>query len=341
MDLQKTSIFISLILRHKPEAAGISLDEHGWADVEELIDGVNASGKYFLDRDILEEIVRTDEKTRYSFNEDHTLIRANQGHSVPVDVELEEQTPPAILYHGTGERSVPFIDEQGLLPKSRLYVHLSADPETAKKVGRRHGRPVIYMVDCKAMAADGYKFYLSVNKVWLTKEVPPKYLEKLTVRRFTDQDAEAVSELIRTTLKESNAKDYPEAVIAELLERHTPDYVKNRASQTHFYVAENKAGIIGCGAIGPYWGKEDESALFTIFILPAYQGKGIGKAIVETLEKDEYALRAKRIEVAASITALEFYRKMGYGFKDGHSEPDEELLYRLEKWTVAGGKEGF
>ena len=177
--LQQTSKFISLILRHNPEAIGITLDEHGWADVQDLITGINASGNHRLDMETLREIVRTDEKQRYSFSEDETLIRANQGHSIPVDVELEEVTPPALLYHGTGEKYVSSIDEQGLLPKSRLYVHLSADLETAKKVGQRHGRPVIYTVDCAAMTAEDYKFYLSKNQVWLTKEVPAAYLKKL------------------------------------------------------------------------------------------------------------------------------------------------------------------
>ena len=193
-----TSKFISLILRHKPEAIGITLDEHGWADVRELIDGINQSEGHKLDMEILEEIVRTDEKQRYSFNEDHTLIRANQGavvqwttlrsrstdragrrdHSIPVDVELEEKTPPDILWHGTGEKYVASIDAQGLIPKSRLYVHLSSDRETAKKVGSRHGRPVIYQIDCRQMASDGYRFFESANHVWLTKEVPAKYLKK-------------------------------------------------------------------------------------------------------------------------------------------------------------------
>ena len=127
----------------------------------------------------LEEIVSTDNKQRYSFNEDKTLIRANQGHSIPVDVELEEVTPPDILYHGTGEKFVSSINKLGLIPKSRLYVHLSKDIDTAKNVGKRHGNPIIYSVDCKKMIADGYKFYLSVNGVWLTKEVPIKYLKPI------------------------------------------------------------------------------------------------------------------------------------------------------------------
>ena len=174
-----TSKFISLILRHKPEVIGITLDGHGWADVDELIRGINASGDHHLDREMLEEIVRTDAKQRYAFNEDHTKIRANQGHSIPVDVELEQKIPPAVLYHGTGEKYVASIDREGLIAKSRLYVHLSADVETARKVGSRHGRPVIYTVDCRRMVEDGYLFYQSANHVWLTARVPVQYLKKL------------------------------------------------------------------------------------------------------------------------------------------------------------------
>ena len=175
---KNTSKFISLILRHRPEAIGIRLDEHGWADVRELIDGINRSGEHTLDMDKLEEIVRTDEKQRYSFNEDHSLIRANQGHSVPVDVELEEKIPPDILWHGTGEKFVASIDVQGLIPKGRLYVHLSSDTETARKVGSRHGKPVIYEIDCRKMVEDGHPFFLSANQIWLTRNVPAKYLKK-------------------------------------------------------------------------------------------------------------------------------------------------------------------
>ena len=176
-----TSRFISLILRHKPETIGITLDEHGWADVRELIDGINRSSGHTLDLELLEEIVLTDEKQRYSFNEDHTQIRANQGHSILVDVELEEKTPPDMLWHGTGEKYVSAIDVQGLIPKGRLYVHLSSDIETARNVGSRHGKPVIYAIDCSAMVRDGYRFFLSANHVWLTKEVPVRYMKKHTI----------------------------------------------------------------------------------------------------------------------------------------------------------------
>ena len=177
MSLKSTSKFISLILRHKPETIGITLDEHGWANVDELIEGISCTQPF--DREMLEEIVATDEKGRYSFNEDKTLIRANQGHSIPVDVELEQKEPPEILYHGTGEKYMASIDEQGLIPKSRLYVHLSLDEETAKKVGSRHGKPVIYIVKSGQMSRDGIPFFLSANGIWLVKEVPVKYLERI------------------------------------------------------------------------------------------------------------------------------------------------------------------
>ena len=174
MSDKNTSKYISLILRHKPEVIGISLDEHGWAVVDDLIAGVSKT--HPLDMETLERIVAEDEKQRYSFNEDKTFIRANQGHSIPVDVELPEVTPPTVLYHGTGLKYKESIDKQGLIPKSRLYVHLSGDVDTARKVGQRHGKPVIYTVDAAAMHADGYTFYRSVNGVWLTKEVPVRYL---------------------------------------------------------------------------------------------------------------------------------------------------------------------
>ena len=176
MNEKSLSKFISLILRHRPEAVGITLDEHGWANVDELLEGINKTRR--IDMALLEKIVAEDDKQRYSFNDDKTLIRANQGHSIPVDVELEEKEPPAVLWHGTGEKYTRAIDREGLIPKGRLYVHLSPDIETAKKVGSRHGRPVVYEVNAKTMRADGYRFFLSVNGVWLTKKVPVRYLTK-------------------------------------------------------------------------------------------------------------------------------------------------------------------
>ena len=176
MNLTSTSKFVSLILRHKPETIGIQLDEHGWANVDGLIAGISKTREF--NREMLEEIVWTDNKQRFTFNEDKTKIRANQGHSIPVDVELDEVSPPEELWHGTGEKYVQDIETEGLLPKSRLYVHLSNDRDTAFKVGQRHGKTVLYIVRSGEMYRDGYKFYLSKNGVWLTKAVPVKYLQK-------------------------------------------------------------------------------------------------------------------------------------------------------------------
>ena len=140
--------------------------------------GINK--KYAFDQDMLEEIVRTDSKGRYAFDETHTKIRANQGHSIQVDVELEAKIPPEYLWHGTGRKYVEAIDQIGLIPKSRLYVHLSGDIDAAKKVGLRHGELVLYRVMSGEMARSGYIFYLSQNGVWLTKKVPTQFLEKQT-----------------------------------------------------------------------------------------------------------------------------------------------------------------
>ena len=176
--MEKTLIewsrFLAMVLRHKPQSVGIELDAHGWADVSAIVMAFSKMGVFTLA--MLKEIVRDDEKKRYSFNEDGTKIRANQGHSVQVDVELKEAAPPAVLYHGTGIKYVESIDKEGLLPRQRLYVHLSSDVETAMKVGKRHGKPFVYEVLAGEMARDGYKFYLSANGVWLTKCVPVKFL---------------------------------------------------------------------------------------------------------------------------------------------------------------------
>ena len=178
MAYEKLSKYISMILRHKPEAAGICLDEHGWAKVDELLTGIKNTGRE-ITMEILEEIVASDNKQRYSFNEDKTLIRANQGHSISVDVEMQELIPPEVLYHGTADRFLESILIQGLKPMGRKYVHLSRDIETAVNVGKRHGKPVVLKVDTKKMTEDGIKFYLSENGVWNTVMVSADYLEKI------------------------------------------------------------------------------------------------------------------------------------------------------------------
>ena len=154
----------------------------------------------------------------------------------------------------------------------------------------------------------------------------------MDIRRFQTGDADEVSALIATTLRTTNIKDYSSEDIENEVEILQPNNILERAKYTHFYVVCDDNKLVGCGAIGPYWDKEDESSLFTIFVLPEYQGKGIGKKIIETLEQDEYFLRAKRIEIPASITGTPFYRQMGYDYKNGISTPDEEGLLRLEKY---------
>ncbi|MEB9469504.1 RNA 2'-phosphotransferase [Bacillus cereus] len=173
----KLSVFISLILRHKPDVINIELDEFGYANVEELIDGVNKSGRH-IDFDILQQIVQQDKKDRYSFNEDKTLIRANQGHSINVTVSLTEVIPPQYLYHGTATRFVESIMMHGINKMSRLHVHLSDNKETALQVGKRHGIPVFLTIDALKMHRDGYKFYLSKNNVFLTEFVPSNYIKE-------------------------------------------------------------------------------------------------------------------------------------------------------------------
>ena len=175
MNTTQISKLISLALRHYPERLVLTLDAHGWADVEALIHAINTIQPF--DRKQLEAIVRTDSKQRYAFSPDRTRIRASQGHSLPVDLELSPVAPPAILWHGTGERFVHSIMREGLKPMGRQYVHLSADQDTAVKVGRRHGKPVLFAVDAARMAGDGLRFYRSENGVWLTDAVPAQYLK--------------------------------------------------------------------------------------------------------------------------------------------------------------------
>lgn len=154
----------------------------------------------------------------------------------------------------------------------------------------------------------------------------------MEIRKFQKSDAEAVSNLLAVTLRTTNIKDYSLEYIESQIKAHQPQKILERARWTHFYVVCDNEKIIGCGAIGPYWGKLDESSLFTIFVLPEYQGIGIGRKIVQTLEQDEFFLRAKRIEIPASITATPFYRKMGYDYKNGITTPNYEGLILLEKF---------
>lgn len=168
---------MSLVLRHKPEEIGLHLDDNGWADVSELIERMNAKGiKATIE--IINEVVATNEKKRFAFNDDKTRVRASQGHSVDIDLALKPAEPPEFLYHGTGEKNVNVILAEGIQKRSRQHVHLSADKETAVNVGSRHGKPIVLIVLSGEMYQDGKLFYLSANGVWLTDFVETKYISK-------------------------------------------------------------------------------------------------------------------------------------------------------------------
>lgn len=173
--MSSSSRFLSLILRHKPEEIGLSLDQQGWAEIDELLAKMKAAGKP-LSRSGLFEIVETSDKKRFTLSENGTHVRAAQGHSVPVDLGLAAQTPPDVLYHGTAKSTLDVIMREGLKPLSRQQVHLSTDIETATTVGQRHGKPVVLSIAAKEMAASGIAFFQAENGVWLTDHVPTSYI---------------------------------------------------------------------------------------------------------------------------------------------------------------------
>ncbi|HBE16965.1 MAG TPA: RNA 2'-phosphotransferase [Cyanobacteria bacterium UBA11149] len=174
--LVKISKYLSYHLRHHPDKIGISLAPGGWVDVDELLDA-SRRDSFYISRTELNEVVAHNDKQRFSFDETDTKIRANQGHSVEIDLQLSAAIPPDALYHGTGQKTVKSILQEGLRKMSRHHVHLSPDLATAKKVGARHGSPVVFTINTLAMQRDNYTFYCSDNGVWLVDYVPPEYLE--------------------------------------------------------------------------------------------------------------------------------------------------------------------
>lgn len=174
--IKRISKLLSLVLRHAPEKIDLTLDKNGWASVDELLQQCNTFN-YQIDQDLLRLVVDTNDKKRFIFNEDHTKIRANQGHSIQVDLNLNEQEPPLFLYHGTVAKFMENIKTEGLKKMNRQHVHLSDQLATANKVGSRRGKPIILSIRSKAMHEDGFVFYQSENGVWLTDQVPCKYIE--------------------------------------------------------------------------------------------------------------------------------------------------------------------
>ncbi|AUC15158.1 RNA 2'-phosphotransferase [Tenacibaculum sp. SZ-18] len=176
-EIKRISKFLSLLLRHQPETIGLNLDENGWADVEELIDKSKKRRMHFSISD-LEKVVAENDKQRFSFNEDKSKIRANQGHSIKnVNLEFEAIEPPENLYHGTVEKFLESIKTNGLQKMNRQHVHLSEDVITATKVGSRRGKPIILVINSGWMFREGYEFYKSKNGVWLTDQVPSKFIQ--------------------------------------------------------------------------------------------------------------------------------------------------------------------
>lgn len=178
---QRTSRMMSLVLRHDPSSIGLTLDENGWAEINHLVDCLNQHGRR-VDRALIERVVESSDKQRFKISNDGQSIRANQGHSIAIDLKLEAKSPPQWLYHGTAEKSMTAIEREGLLKQSRQHVHLSKDQKTAKMVGARHGKPVVLEVAAQLMEQHGYRFYQAENGVWLTDCVPPDYLNQ----RFSD-----------------------------------------------------------------------------------------------------------------------------------------------------------
>jgi len=175
-DLMKLSKFLSLVLRHDPARIGLSLDTNGWAGVEDLIARANDHGKA-LTLPILERIVAENDKKRFAFSDDGTRIRASQGHSIDIELDLPPARPPEWLYHGTATRSIASIRATGLHSGDRQHVHLSLDEATATRVGQRHGKPVVLTIRSGEMWREGHLFFLSANGVWLTSRVPAEFIE--------------------------------------------------------------------------------------------------------------------------------------------------------------------
>jgi putative RNA 2'-phosphotransferase len=177
-ELTALSKFLSLVLRHEPQAIGLVLDDAGWVSTHELLRCLAAANRPTT-VELLQQVVATSDKQRFAFSDDGSLIRANQGHSIPVDLGLAAVAPPDLLYHGTANRFLDSIQQDGLTRRARHHVHLTVNPDTAGAVGQRYGQLVMLSIDAKRMQADGHLFYCTENGVWLTDTVPPAYLTVL------------------------------------------------------------------------------------------------------------------------------------------------------------------
>lgn len=172
----KTSKFLSYVLRHNPGEIGVKLDERGWVNINELIDKANSTGRN-ITRELLVEVVETNDKQRFAISEDGLSIRANQGHSIKIDLDLLPEPPPSVLLHGTARKSIAAIKSDGLKKMARHHVHLTENREIARSVGQRYGKLIMLEIDSRQMAEDGFEFYKTANGVWLVESVPAKYFK--------------------------------------------------------------------------------------------------------------------------------------------------------------------
>lgn len=179
---KKLSKYLSLILRHRPDKIGVTLDNAGWVNIDILLKAMRSKGNANWSRKILEEVVKNNDKKRFSISEDGKRIRASQGHSINVNLDYKPVEPPSQLFHGTVKSSLDSIWDNGLQKMKRHHVHLSTDTDTAKKVGSRRGNPIVLTIDSARMYDDGYIFYLSDNEVWLTDHVPSRYISFIVVK---------------------------------------------------------------------------------------------------------------------------------------------------------------
>ncbi|MEM9722804.1 MAG: RNA 2'-phosphotransferase [Bacteroidota bacterium] len=217
MNKKQISKFLSLVLRHKPEEIQLPLDAEGWASTTELIQKMNQRGMA-IDLTLLQEVVKGNDKQRFKLSEDLSKIRANQGHSIPINLGLNAVSPPSILYHGTARRNISSIKKKGLLKGARQHVHLSQDKETAQKVGKRHGAPVIFKVDSQGMNKAGKAFFQSENGVWLTDQVDPQFLSLISA------EGNSIQAIMQQDLHDeelfTQAHSYGMAYLREAAERH-------------------------------------------------------------------------------------------------------------------------
>ncbi len=315
------SKFLSLVLRHQPEKIGLTLDAAGWVDVEELLRAAESSG-FPITREELEIVVAENDKKRFSFSEDGQRIRASQGHSVSVELGYEAVPPPEILYHGTIEKFLASILEQGLLKGDRHHVHLSSDLETAKKVGARRGRPIVLLVQSGLMRKDGHLFYRSENGVWLTDAVPAMYLTLMNEQesgereppfhdmqiRRDDLGGHEIQGLLAEHLRSMYELSPPESV-------HALDLEALRKPEITFWTVWSEGDLMGCGALKELAPSHGE--IKSMRTASAHRRKGVARAMLIHILEEARRRSYKRLSLEtgsmeAFLPARRLYASFGF-----------------------------